>query len=252
MTQRRSRSVASQVIARSTWPLGWEVMKLISAQMVLLVSLVNSAVVGPALAQSASDLAQRPIQIVALGDSLTSGYGIDTGSAFPEKLQRALRAGGHKVEIQNAGVAGDTTAGGLARLDWAVPDGTELVILELGANDMLSGLPPDRARANLDAIVTRLKGRGVEILLAGMRATRNLGAAYVESFDSIYPDLAARYDLVIYPFFLDGVALDPKLNQPDGIHPTATGVDEIVRRITPTAERALDRVLAKRRKAVAQ
>lgn len=224
----------------------------ICGQMVLAILLVNTSVPGWVLAEAPAAATDRPISIVALGDSLTSGFGVEIGAAFPVVLEKALKIAGHRVAIQNAGVAGDTTAGGLARLDWAVPDGTELVILELGANDMLGGLSPERARANLETIVLRLKGRGIEVMLAGMRASRNLGDDYANAFDRIFPDLATKYDLVLYPFYLAGVALDPKLNQPDGIHPTAAGVEEIVRRMVPTVEQALERVARQRRSAAAR
>lgn len=188
----------------------------------------------------------RPIRVVAFGDSLTAGYMLKPSEAFPVRLEAALKARGHDVVVANAGVSGDTTAAGLGRIDWAVPDGTDGVILELGANDALSGRDPAMARANLDQIVIRLKAKGAEVLIAGMAAPRNMGEAYVKAFDPIYPDLAARHDTLLYPFFLAGVVLDPKLNLGDGIHPNAQGVDVIVARITPSVEQLLARIAARR------
>jgi acyl-CoA thioesterase-1 len=183
--------------------------------------------------------ADRPLRIVALGDSLTAGYGLPQTAAFPVVLERALRARGHNVEVVNAGVSGDTAAGGLDRLDWSVADGTDGVILELGANDMLRGLDPAATQRSLEAIVTRLKTRGIPVMLAGMYASRNLGPDYVQRFDPIYRDIAGRHGLVLYPFFLEGVAGQPQLNLPDGLHPTAQGVERIVNAILPTVERFL-------------
>jgi acyl-CoA thioesterase-1 len=183
-----------------------------------------------------------PIRLVALGDSLSAGYGLPQEAAFPTVLERALKARGRKVEITNAGVSGDTSSGGLDRLDWSVPDGTDGVILELGANDMLRGLDPALTRRNIEAIVTRLKARNIPVLLAGMYASRNLGPDYVQKFDSLYPDIAKKHDLVLYPFFLDGVAGERSLNLPDGLHPTAKGIEMIVARILPTVESFLARI----------
>jgi acyl-CoA thioesterase I len=192
-----------------------------------------------------ADAAEQPVRIVALGDSLTAGLGLARQDAFPAKLEAALRAKGIAVAIENAGVSGDTTAGGLARLDWSVPEGTDAVILELGANDALRGLDPRAARTALETIVKRLKARGIAILLAGMVAPRNLGPDYARAFDAIYPELASRYDLLLYPFFLDGVAVDRAFNQADGLHPTAAGVDAIVARILPKVEELVARVKAR-------
>jgi acyl-CoA thioesterase I len=171
--------------------------------------------------------------LVALGDSLTAGLGLQGQDAYPAKLQAALAKLGVEVAIDNAGVSGDTTDGGLARLDWSVPDGTKAVLLELGANDMLRGMDPKQARTNLDQILARLKARNIPVLLIGMRAAPNLGADYQKAFDTIYPDLASQYNLPLYPFFLDGVAGEPRLNQADGMHPTAEGVDAIVSKLAP-------------------
>jgi acyl-CoA thioesterase I len=188
--------------------------------------------------------AEKPVKIVVLGDSLVAGYQIAASAAFPAQLERALRAKGLAVEVANAGVSGDTTTGGLARLDWSVPEGTDAVILELGANDMLRGIDPKIPLGALDEIVNRLKSRRVEVLLCGMQAAPNLGQDYARTFDSIYPDLAAKYGLLLYPFFLDGIVTDPKLNQHDGLHPTEAGVAVIVERILPKVEELLSRVRA--------
>ena len=187
----------------------------------------------------------RPIKLVAFGDSLTAGYGLPNGDGFAPRLEAALKARGHAVEVVNAGVSGDTTEMGLARLDWSVPDDADAVIVELGANDALRGLDPARARANLDAIVGRLRAKKLPVLVAGMYAPRNLGEAYVKAFDPIAAEVAARHGALFYPFFLDGVAGDRTLNQPDGLHPTAAGVDVIVGRILPKVEELLATVPAR-------
>jgi acyl-CoA thioesterase-1 len=192
---------------------------------------------------ASAPLAQgQPLRLVVLGDSLTAGYGLPQEAAFPAVLERALKAKGYRVEITNAGVSGDTSSGGLDRLDWSVPDGTDGVIVELGANDMLRGLDPAVPRQAIGAIVERLKARNIPVMLAGMYASRNLGPDYVQKFDSLYPDIAKRHDLVLYPFFLDGIAGDRSLNLPDGLHPTAKGVEIIVGRILPTVESFIGRL----------
>jgi acyl-CoA thioesterase-1 len=193
--------------------------------------------VGAWLAAPAALASDHPLRIVALGDSLTAGYGLAANEAFPVRLQRALAGKGIATEIANAGVSGDTASGGLARFDWSVPDGTDAVILELGANDALRGVDPKVTRGALDALLRRLGERHIPVLLCGMLAPRNLGAEYGAAFNAIYPDLAKAYGAILYPFFLDGVATDPKLNQRDGLHPTAAGVDVIVERIMPAVER---------------
>jgi len=203
---------------------------------------------GALLAAPATQAADRPVRIVALGDSLTAGYGLAANEAFPVKLQRALAAKGLATDIANAGVSGDTTSGGLARLDWSVPDGTDAVILELGANDALRGLDPKVTRGALDAMLRRLSNRHIPVLLCGMLAPRNMGPEYGRAFDAIYPDLAKAYGAILYPFFLDGVATEPKLNQRDGLHPTAAGVDVIVAKILPAVERLLAKVTTDARK----
>lgn len=192
------------------------------------------AVVGSSIAAIA-----EPYKIVGFGDSLMAGYGLDAGLGFPEKLQKALQEKGHDVVISNAGVSGDTSSGGLSRLDWSVPDGTQLVILELGANDMLRGIGPEITEKNLDAMITRLKERGIAVLLAGMRAAPNLGPEYQAAFDPIYPRLAEKNGVALYPFFLDGVAADRTVLLEDGMHPNAEGVDRIVEKILPTVEKAI-------------
>jgi acyl-CoA thioesterase-1 len=186
----------------------------------------------------------RSVNIVALGDSLTAGYGLPANDAFPVKLQHALAAKGLSVQIANAGVSGDTASGGLARLAFSVPDGTDAVILELGANDALRGVEPLITRNALDGILSRLKERKIPVLLCGMLAPPNMGAEYGRAFDDIYPDLAAHYGAILYPFFLTGVAADPKLNQRDGLHPTAAGVDIIVAKILPQVEELVARARA--------
>lgn len=184
----------------------------------------------------------RTLKLVALGDSLTAGYRLPGDSAFPAVLERELAKRGHGVSIANAGVSGDTATGGLDRVDWSVPDGTDGVILELGANDMLRGTDPAVTRKALDAIVARLKARGIPVLLAGMRASANLGPDYIARFDAIYPDLAHQYGLVLYPFFLEGVAGERGLNLDDGLHPNPKGVDRIVAGILPAVESFLGRL----------
>jgi acyl-CoA thioesterase-1 len=198
-------------------------------------------------ASGAALAADRPVKIVAFGDSLSAGFGLPASAAFPARLEQALKAKGLAVDVANASVSGDTASGGLSRLDWSVPAGTDAVILELGANDMLRGIDPQVTRKAIETIVRTLKGRGIEVLLAGMRSAPNMGADYRRAFDAIFPDLASAYGLVFYTFFLDGVAADPKLNQRDGIHPTQAGVDIIVARILPKAEELVARVRARRR-----
>ena len=193
---------------------------------------------------ASANAAERPMTIVALGDSLTAGYGLPARDAFPVQLQRALAAKGMMVNVINAGVSGDTTTGGLSRLDWSVPDGTDGVILELGANDALRGFNPGVARKALDALLRRLKERKIPVLLCGMLAPPNLGTEYGSAFNAIYPELAAQYGAILYPFFLAGVAADPKLNQPDGLHPTAAGVATIVENILPRVEELIGRAKA--------
>lgn len=197
------------------------------------------AAAGLVWAGSVLAAAADPVEIVGFGDSLMAGYQLDAGQSFPEKLEAALRAKGHDVTVANAGVSGDTTSGGLSRLDWSVPDGTDLVILELGANDMLRGISPEITERNLDAMIARLKERGIAVLLAGMVAAPNLGQDFIASFDGIFPRLAEKHGLILYPFFLDGVAANGSLLLDDGMHPNAEGVDRMVEKALPTVEQAL-------------
>ncbi len=184
--------------------------------------------------------AAKTTVLVAFGDSLTAGLGLKARDAFPRQLQRAIEARGRAVTVVDAGVSGDTTTAALARLDWAVPRDADAVIVELGANDALRGQDPEQAYAALDKIITRFKGRGLAVLLAGMQAPPNMGAEYADAFNPIYARLAKKHDVALYPFFLEGVAGAPKLNQSDGIHPTARGVERIVEGILPYVERLLD------------
>jgi acyl-CoA thioesterase I len=190
--------------------------------------------------------AETPVKIVALGDSLMAGYGLPDKDGFVPRLQAALAAKGVAAEINNAGVSGDTASDGLARLDWSVPDGTDAVILELGANDMLRGIKPEVTRSALDQILRRLTDRHIAVLLCGMRSAPNMGPEYGQAFERIYPELAAKYDVPLYPFFIDGVAGDLSLVQHDGLHPTAAGVDIIVQRILPNVEGLIARARAQR------
>jgi acyl-CoA thioesterase-1 len=182
--------------------------------------------------------AAQTTSIVVLGDSLTAGFGLRADQAFPARLEARLKAQGYGVRIQNAGVSGDTTAGGLARLDFSVPRTAQGVLVALGGNDMLQGLPVAAAQRNLDQILTRLKARGQRVALSGMRAPANWGAAYQKSFDAIYPALARKHGAPLDPFLLEGIALDARLNQQDGIHPNAVGADRIAARLAPFIVRA--------------
>jgi acyl-CoA thioesterase I len=201
---------------------------------------------GTAFAQTPAAGAAKPIKMVVLGDSLSAGLGLSAAAAFPERLQKSLKAKGIDVDIINAGVSGDTSSGGRDRLDWSVPEGTEAVIVELGANDALRGTDPAVTRAALTDIVKRLKARGIAVLLCGMLAPPNYGSDYSARFNAIYPDLAKSFGVKLYPFFLDGVAADARLNQADGMHPTAAGVDVIVKNILPTVEAFLGTIPGQR------
>ena len=180
--------------------------------------------------------------IMVLGDSLVAGHGLPQGQAFPDILANKLAADGIDVTMINAGVSGDTTAGGLARLDWSLAENPDAAIVVLGGNDLLRGLDPQASYDNLNAIINRLKDRNIKILLAGMQAPRNLGADYAADFDRIYPALAARHEILLYPFFLDGVALMVDLNQPDGMHPNQAGVDVIVEKIMPQVKQLIEQL----------
>ena len=190
--------------------------------------------------------AGKPIKIVAFGDSLTAGYMLAPSEAFPVVLGKALQARGHAVEVINAGVSGDTTSAGRDRLGWAVPADTDAVILELGANDGLRGLDPVAAKRNLEAIIQALTAQKAVILLAGMRAPRSMGDTYTTAFDAIFPELAAKYGLVLYPLFIEATALKPNLSLADGLHPNAKGVQAIVAGILPDVEAVIARVTARR------
>ena len=212
----------------------------------IIVLILAFLMTGQALAQSPAAAPTLPIKMVAFGDSLTAGLGLPANRSFPIQLQKALESKGIKVDMINAGVSGDTTSGGKERLDWSIPEGTEAVILELGANDAMRGTDPDVTRAALSDILTRLKARKIAVLLCGMLAPPNYGAEYAARFNAIYPELAKRFDVPLYPFFLDGVAADKKLNQGDGIHPTAEGVDLIVKNMLPTVEAFLGTIAGQR------
>nr|WP_176721846.1 arylesterase [Bradyrhizobium sp. LMTR 3] len=202
---------------------------------VLIVAMMTA---GPVLAQTQAPATApaKPVKMVVLGDSLSAGLGLSAPAAFPARLQKALSDKGIKVDMINAGVSGDTTSGGRDRLDWSIPEGTEAVILELGANDALRGIDPAVTRAALSDILTRLKARKIAVLLCGMLAPPNYGSEYAARFNAIYPELSKSFGVPLYPFFLEGVASEAKLNQADGIHPTAEGVDVIVRNILPMVE----------------
>ena len=190
----------------------------------------------------ANNTAESALRLLVLGDSLSAGYGLKSEDSFPAQLEEALDVAGYGVQVINAGVSGDTTAGGLSRLEWALVDKPHIVLVELGGNDALRGLPPAETYANLESIIVKLKKNGVRVVLAGMQAPRNLGRDYTLEFDAIYPRLAGQYDVPLYPFFLDGVALDPVLNQPDGIHPNPAGVKVIVKKILPLLESELEQL----------
>jgi acyl-CoA thioesterase-1 len=198
---------------------------------------------GPAFAQDSTapeaKPPNKPVKMVVLGDSLSAGLGLPAPAAFPTRLQKALSDKGIAVEMVNAGVSGDTSSGGRDRLDWSVGEGTEAVIVELGANDALRGVDPAVTRSALSEILGRLKARGIAVLLCGMLAPPNYGHDYADRFNAIYPELAKAFAVPLYPFFLNGVAVDAKLNQADGIHPTAEGVDIIVHNILPSVEALL-------------
>ena len=200
----------------------------------------------PAVAQAPAAGAGKPIKMVVLGDSLSAGLGLSASAAFPARLKQSLKIKGIDVDMINAGVSGDTSSGGRDRLDWSIPPGTDAVILELGANDALRGTDPKVTRAALTDILARLKARKVAVLLCGMLAPPNYGSDYSARFNAIYPDLAKSFGVPLYPFFLEGVAADARLNQADGLHPTAEGVDVIVKNILPTVEAFLGAISRQR------
>lgn len=205
----------------------------------MILMLCGSIILSAQAGSVADDSSKR---ITVLGDSLVAGYGLAPGLSFPDRLEAALQDKGYKIAVVNAGLSGDTTAGGLARLEWSLSDDPAAVIIVLGGNDMLRGLDPAATRTNLDAIITQLKKRNVTVMLAGMLASRNLGPEYVTAFDGLYPALAETHNIDFYPFFLEGVALDPALNLSDGLHPNEDGVNEIVRRILPFVTDMLDQM----------
>jgi len=222
---------------RKAWLRYGPIPKIINLTPAVLLSFCGLAAfsLSPAQAQvPAGDL-----RLLALGDSLTAGYGLPLADSFPAQLERALRAQGLAVSVINAGVSGDTTAGGRARLDWALQDKPDAVLVELGANDGLRGLDPVQTRANLDAILTKLQDAGLPILLTGMLAPPNLGVSYGAGFNALFPDLARQHHVAFYPFFLDGAAAQPPLLQADGMHPNAQGVAVIVSRILPATTKLL-------------
>ena len=214
------------------------------AHMLVLGMLLMAA--GTAFAQTSAARETKPIKMVVLGDSLSAGLGLSASSAFPARLQKSLETKGIAVDMINAGVSGDTTSGGRDRLDWSVPEGTEAVILELGANDALRGIDPRVTRAALTDILTRLKARKIAVLLCGMVAPPNYGSEYSARFNAIYPELAKSFGVPLYPFFLEGVATEARLNQADGLHPTAKGIDVIVKNILPTVEAFLGTISGQR------
>jgi acyl-CoA thioesterase-1 len=219
-------------MARSYGTFAGSVERRLSVIAHILVLLLGLTVSGTVLAAGEA----KPVRMVVLGDSLSAGLGLSASDAFPAKLQKALKDKGISVDMTNAGVSGDTASAGRERLDWSIPEGTEAVIVELGANDALRGLDPAVTRAALSDILTRLKARNIAVMLCGMVSPPNYGRDYAERFNTIYPDLAKSFGVPLYPFFLDGVAADARLNQADGIHPTAQGVDIIVNNIMPTVE----------------
>jgi len=191
----------------------------------------------------ANSTASKSVVILAFGDSLTAGYGLERDDSFPRQLENSLVTSGYPVTVINSGVSGDTSAGGLARLEWALAGNPQIVLVELGANDALRGLDPAQTYDNLDQILVRLNKADCRIVFTGMRAPRNLGLDYTFEFDQIYPDLADRHDLYFYPFFLEGVAADPGLNQADGIHPNAEGVRVVVKGIQPLVVKAVEEIV---------
>ena len=199
-----------------------------------------------AQAQTVSARETKPVKMVVLGDSLSAGLGLSAPAAFPARLQKALQSKGIAIDMINAGVSGDTSSGGRDRLDWSVPEGTQAVIVELGANDALRGVDPKVTRSALTDILKRLKARGIAVLLCGMYAPPNYGSDYAARFNAIYPDIAREFGVPLYPFFLEGVATEARLNQADGLHPTAEGIDVIVKNILPTVEAFLGAMTGQR------
>jgi len=206
-------------------------------------SLLHFIVMVALFAGSGSANAQeKAINLVGFGDSLMAGYQLAPSESYTAQLEAALKAKGHKVVITNAGVSGDTTSAGLSRIDWSVPDGTDGVILELGANDALRGIAPEQSEKNLDAMLARLKERGIPVLLAGILAPPNMGGDYAEKFNPIYKRLADKYAVPLYPFFLDGVTTLPGMQIEDGMHPNAKGIAVMVERTLPMVEAFLGEI----------
>jgi acyl-CoA thioesterase-1 len=212
-------------------------------QMLVLGAGLMAAGIGFADSQAAET---KPIKMVVLGDSLSAGFGLSASAAFPDRLEKALKSKGIDVDIINAGVSGDTSSGGRDRLEWSIPEGTRAVLVELGANDALRGIDPAVTRAALADILTRLKARNISVLLCGMLAPPNYGSDYSARFNAVYSELAKSFGVPLYPFFLEGVASEARLNQRDGIHPTAEGVDVIVKNILPTVEAFLGTISGQR------
>lgn len=204
----------------------------LSAALAFLLLMINTA-------------AAQPLTLLGFGDSLMAGYGLQPSDAFPVKLEAALKAKGHDAKVINAGVAGDTALDGASRIDWALSEEVDAVIVEFGANDALRGLPVPQAEQALDQLLTKLAEKKLPVLIAGMRAPPNLGPDYQKAFDGMYPKLAEKHGMLLYPFFLDGVAAEVKLNQADGMHPNPAGVDVIVSRILPSVERLLEQAATK-------
>ena len=218
---------------------------------VLIVALMTAGLVlaqaqPQAQAQAPATAPAKPVKMVVLGDSLSAGLGLSASAAFPARLQKALGDKGIKVDMINAGVSGDTSSGGRDRLDWSIPEGTEAVIRELGANDALRGIDPAVTRAALSDILTQLKARKIAVLMCGMLAPPNYGPEYAARFNAIYPELSKSFGVPLYPFFLEGVAAEAKLNQPDGLHPTAEGIDVIVKNMLPMVEAFLGTISGQR------
>jgi acyl-CoA thioesterase-1 len=221
----------------------------VNSRIAALVALVLCLATATAAHAQTGQTGAEPVKLAILGDSLAAGYGLAPAQAFPARLQAALKDKGRNVTVINHGVSGDTTAGGLERIDWMMADKPDIVLVELGGNDMLRALDPAATERNLDAIIDKLKQTGVTVWLVGMLAPRNFGPEYVKQFDGLYKRLADKHGVPLYPFFLDGVAQDPALNQPDGIHPNAKGVDVIVERILPFVTKNLDDAASVRRPA---
>ena len=238
LSMARSYGTSCGVVERPSWTFVWMLLFALA-----LIGAEPAAAQVSAAQVSAAIGAKQPVKMVVLGDSLSAGFGLAGSDAFPAKLQKALKAKGIDVDMINAGVSGDTSSGGRDRLDWSVPEGTRAVIVELGANDALRGTDPAVTRAALSDIVTRLKARGIAVLLCGMLAPPNYGSDFAARFNAIYPDIAKSSGVALYPFFLAGVAADASLNQKDGMHPTAEGVEVIVKNILPTVEAFLGAIV---------